>query len=152
MQCFRPQDASPFGINSVIQTGFDISPNISDPRTRDHLIVQQRQALAFYKTAMEVCKSTMGDALRYMGSSTIARDVDFITTVLEGHDALMYVSRCFILSKFPNTYSTVTFGESVMVLFLEATLLTCRFKSLKCWNIFLYFSVQVSRPCRSRSD
>lgn len=136
VRCFRPQDVSPFGINSVLQTGFDILPNISDPRARDHLIVQQRRALAFYKTAMEVCKSTMGDTLRYMGTSTIARDVDFITTVLEGHDALMYVSRCFIISDYFYTYSTVISGESVMVLFSGATLLICGFKRLKRGNKF----------------
>ncbi|GJJ11445.1 hypothetical protein Clacol_005678 [Clathrus columnatus] len=89
VKCFRPQDLSPFGVNSVWQTGFDTAPDVFDPRTREHLIIQQREANALSKTAMEVCKNTMGDTLRYMGTSTIARDVDFITTILEGQDALI---------------------------------------------------------------
>lgn len=31
----------------------------------------------------------MGDQLKYMGTSTVARDIDYITTLLEGQDALM---------------------------------------------------------------
>lgn len=31
----------------------------------------------------------MGDGLRYMGTSTVVRDIDFITKLLDGEDALM---------------------------------------------------------------
>ena len=34
----------------------------------------------------------MGEQLRYMGTSTVVRDIDFITTALEGPDALMYAA------------------------------------------------------------
>lgn len=56
---------------------------------RYHLIEQQRDADALWKAQFEICAQTMGDQLRYMGTSTVARDIDYITTLLEGQDALM---------------------------------------------------------------
>lgn len=41
------------------------------------------------KTQLQVCAETMGDTLGYMGTTTAARDVDYLTTHLEGKDALM---------------------------------------------------------------
>lgn len=56
---------------------------------RQTLVQQQREADALLKTQFEVCKKNMGDQLRYMGTATVVRDIDFITRKLEGEDALM---------------------------------------------------------------
>ena len=32
----------------------------------------------------------MGELIGFMGTTLVARDIDFITTLLEGEDALMY--------------------------------------------------------------
>ncbi|THG99485.1 hypothetical protein EW026_g2874 [Hermanssonia centrifuga] len=62
---------------------------MSRKESRKLLIAQQREADVLYKTQFEVCDKTMGDLLRYMGTSTVVRDIDFITTQLEGEDALI---------------------------------------------------------------
>lgn len=36
-----------------------------------------------------MCQETMGQTIAYMGTSSVVRDMDFITTALEGEDALM---------------------------------------------------------------
>lgn len=134
VHCLRPQDNVLFGINSILQTGFDVAPNISDPETRNHLIIQQREVNALYKTIMEVCKASLGNTIRYMGSSTIARDVDFITTVLEGDSALMYVRN-------PEEFyfliiSIEIIGESVMAQSLGVTLSICACNVLPVFKVY----------------
>ena len=41
----------------------------------------------------------MGDAIKYMGTSTVARDIDYLTTLLDGEDALMYVDTLISISR-----------------------------------------------------
>ena len=55
----------------------------------------------------------MGNQLKYMGTTTIVRDIDFITRTLEGEDALMYVhkSRKFCHATYPDGYRNFV-GES----------------------------------------
>jgi hypothetical protein len=72
-----------------LDRGFDVGPNLTDPLTRHRLIIQQEEAESLYKTQFELCGQTMGDSLKYMGTSAVSRDIDFITTALEGKDALM---------------------------------------------------------------
>lgn len=40
----------------------------------------------------ELCAENMGEELAYMGTQTVVRDIDFMTTVMDGEDALMSVS------------------------------------------------------------
>lgn len=49
----------------------------------------QKEADALLKVQFDVCKETMGDQLRYMGTATVVRDLDFMTRILYGEDALM---------------------------------------------------------------
>ncbi|PSR71557.1 hypothetical protein PHLCEN_2v12566 [Hermanssonia centrifuga] len=78
-----------FQKNTILARSYEIASNMSRKESRKLLIAQQREADALYKTQFEVCDKTMGDLLRYMGTSTVVRDIDFITTQLEGEDALM---------------------------------------------------------------
>ncbi|KAH9884113.1 TAP-like protein-domain-containing protein [Cubamyces lactineus] len=89
-QCFpTPEAHAAFIANTVLERGYDVGPNLTDPANRYHLIQLQRDANALWKTQFEICAETMGDTLRYMGTSTVARDVDFITSLLEGENALI---------------------------------------------------------------
>lgn len=64
---------------------------MTDPRTRDRLIEQYKEFLAMKESQAGLCAETMGDTLKYMGTTTVARDIDFMTTFFDGPDALMYV-------------------------------------------------------------
>ncbi|OCH85906.1 hypothetical protein OBBRIDRAFT_797713 [Obba rivulosa] len=89
-QCFPSRDAQrAFKSHTVLERGYDVGPNLTDPSNREHLIRLQREADALYKVQFEICKQKMGELLRYMGTSTVARDVDFISNALEGEDALI---------------------------------------------------------------
>ena len=91
-RCFpSPEARTAFIANTVLDRGYDVSPNLTDPDNRYHLIQTQRDADALYKTQFAICAQTMGDQLRYMGTSTVTRDIDFMTTLLDGKDALMCV-------------------------------------------------------------
>ena len=76
----------------MLDRGYDSSVNYTDPFNRHHLIETQRDANGLFKTQFAICAQTMGETLRYMGTSTVARDIDYITTLLDGEDALLYVS------------------------------------------------------------
>ncbi|OCH84673.1 hypothetical protein OBBRIDRAFT_763985 [Obba rivulosa] len=89
-QCFPSQaDYLAFKSHTVLERGYDVGPNLTVPGNREHLIALQREADALLKTQFEICGETMGEELRYMGTSTVVRDMDFITAVLEGDDALI---------------------------------------------------------------
>lgn len=75
----------------MLTRGYDLASNMSLKEARKFLIAQHKEAEALYKTQFDVCAKTMGDKLRYMGTSTVVRDIDYITTQLEGPDALMSV-------------------------------------------------------------
>ncbi|KAF8509524.1 hypothetical protein BU17DRAFT_56043 [Hysterangium stoloniferum] len=106
--CFGLDEYNQFTKHTVLDRGFDVGSNLSDPRTRDHLIFQQREADSLYKTEFDVCARTMGDTLKFMGSSTISRDVDFMTTVLGGEDALMQVTQLPLVNNYIGySYGTI---------------------------------------------
>lgn len=48
---------------------------------------QHRQLMSLQQTQFEKCKEAMGDDLRYMGTSTVVRDIEEMSRVLEGEDA-----------------------------------------------------------------
>ena len=91
-QCFPSREArAAFIANTVLGQGYDVGGDLSDPQNRFHLIAQQREAEALYKTQFAICGQNMGDALRYMGTTTVARDIDFLASRLDGPDSLMCV-------------------------------------------------------------
>ncbi|KAI0372414.1 hypothetical protein BV20DRAFT_1050746 [Pilatotrama ljubarskyi] len=89
-QCFpSPEAHAAFIANTVLERGYDVGPNLTDPLNRNHLVQLQRDADSLWQTQFEICAQTMGERLKYMGTSTVARDIDFITTLLDGEDALI---------------------------------------------------------------
>ncbi|KAI0827447.1 TAP-like protein-domain-containing protein [Trametes gibbosa] len=89
-QCFStPAAHAAFMTNTVLDRGYDVGPNLTDPFTRDHLIQQQRDADALLEAQFKICAKNMGDQLKYMGTTNVARDIAYITSLLEGEDALI---------------------------------------------------------------
>lgn len=90
VQCFpHPIEQQIFRANTVFEQGFSVSSNLSDPKTRDHLIEQQRQFLAMKKTQAELCAQSMAEVLPYMGTATVVRDIFLMTSKLDDEHALM---------------------------------------------------------------
>ena len=50
-----------------------------------------RDAHVLFKSLFAICAQTMGDLLKYAGTSTVVRDLDLLTTLIDGENALMYV-------------------------------------------------------------
>ncbi|KAJ6535074.1 hypothetical protein B0H19DRAFT_437616 [Mycena capillaripes] len=95
--CSRPQvacfnsasDFNFFVANTVLQQGFTVSSsrNLSDPAIEAQLVEQSREFLALKKSQAELCAKNMGDELRYMGTATVVRDMDFMARLFDGEDA-----------------------------------------------------------------
>jgi hypothetical protein len=81
-----------FYMNTMFERAYDV-PNIanaSDPANFPALVVQQRQFLAIKEAQARACQDNMDiDELRYMGTASVVRDMDFMTKVLDGADAKM---------------------------------------------------------------
>lgn len=73
----------------MLDWGFDVKNDVYAPDLRTSMLRQASEMEALTKAQFELCRNTMGDELRYMGTSTVARDIDFITTALEGEEALI---------------------------------------------------------------
>ncbi|KAJ6632281.1 hypothetical protein B0H10DRAFT_1937936 [Mycena sp. CBHHK59/15] len=90
VQCFDSvMDFNFFTTNTVLQQGFTVvsSANLSNPALEAQLVEQSRQFLALKKSQAELCAKNMGDELRYMGTATVVRDIDFMTKLFDGEDA-----------------------------------------------------------------
>ncbi|TBU37821.1 TAP-like protein-domain-containing protein [Dichomitus squalens] len=78
-----------FIANTVLDRGYDVSPNLTDPFNRYHLIETQRDANALYQAQFQVCAQTMGETIKYAGTTSVVRDIDYINTILEGNNSLI---------------------------------------------------------------
>ncbi|KAJ7723249.1 hypothetical protein B0H16DRAFT_1385505 [Mycena metata] len=90
VQCFNSSsDFNFFDANTVLQQGFTVasSRNLSNPTIEAQLVEQAREFMALKKSQAELCAKNMGDELKYMGTATVVRDMDFITKILDGEDA-----------------------------------------------------------------
>ncbi|KAK0230153.1 Alpha/Beta hydrolase protein [Armillaria fumosa] len=89
-KCFSSAlEAQLFAANTVIEQGITVSSisNLSSPFLRDQLVEQHKQFLALKKSQAESCGKHMGDELRYMGTATVVRDMDFMSEVFDGQGA-----------------------------------------------------------------
>jgi hypothetical protein len=78
--------------HSPFTQGYDIpnSANLSDAVNLHSLTVQARQFRAIKAAQALACADNMNvDDLRYMGSTTIVRDMAFMTALLDGPNAKM---------------------------------------------------------------
>ncbi|CAE7135424.1 unnamed protein product, partial [Rhizoctonia solani] len=71
-------------------TGKSVHVILRDPSAFHDIVVQQRQTLALFETQAKLCARNMpngGIEMKYMGTSSVARDIDFMATVLDGLNA-----------------------------------------------------------------
>lgn len=87
--------------NTVFELGFTQPPNTTvsfsntdalaaKRRAFDDIVAQQRQALTLFETQAKLCTKNMpngGVDLNYMGTTSVVRDIAFMTDVLDGKGA-----------------------------------------------------------------
>ncbi|KAI0079989.1 hypothetical protein K474DRAFT_1591034 [Panus rudis PR-1116 ss-1] len=81
---------SAFARNTVLRDSYNYASNLSLEEIKHQLVIQQRIANALLQTQFHRCAETMGDELRYMGTPTVVRDIDFMTSLLDGNEALIH--------------------------------------------------------------
>lgn len=60
----------------------------TDPGNLDSLIQAERQHISIFKAHGEACERNMDiNDLKFMGSITVARDIEFMSKVLDGDDS-----------------------------------------------------------------
>ncbi|KAJ7148751.1 TAP-like protein-domain-containing protein [Mycena crocata] len=79
-----------FQTNTVFETTFSVPPNPFSREGRAVLIEQQKEALALEETQGALCEETMGaEMLGFMSTTTTIYDMEEISRVLEGENALI---------------------------------------------------------------
>ncbi|KAJ7621033.1 TAP-like protein-domain-containing protein [Roridomyces roridus] len=79
-----------FKANTVFETTFSVPEDPFSPEGRAVLVEQQKEALALEDAQGALCGSTMGaEALGYMSTTTTIYDMEEISRVLVGEDALI---------------------------------------------------------------
>ena len=89
VNCHGSAAASAISLAGTIhEETFDVPPDpFSEAGTR-HLVAQQREAAGIMQVQAELCGKKVGaDVLKYMGTTTLIRDMERISAVLEGKDA-----------------------------------------------------------------
>ncbi|KAJ7434499.1 hypothetical protein B0H11DRAFT_2296253 [Mycena galericulata] len=91
VDCFgRAEKYERFKANTVFETTFSVPEDPFSPEGRAVLVEQQKQALALEEVQGAVCEETMGsEALGYMSTTTTIYDMEEISRVLVGEDALI---------------------------------------------------------------
>lgn len=89
VECFaskREQDV--FYINHDVDPLFQTG-NLSSPEGLADLRRQIEVAYAEQELRAELCHSRSGELLRHIGTATVVRDLEFMSSVLDGKDALV---------------------------------------------------------------
>jgi pimeloyl-ACP methyl ester carboxylesterase len=92
LACFPTyREAELFRHNNVLSQGFNLPPgDPAAPENRAIILAQMRDWLALQQAQSEMClNATDADDMPYMSTATVARDIDYMATVLDGKDALM---------------------------------------------------------------
>uniref|UniRef100_A0A0W0FJM3 AB hydrolase-1 domain-containing protein n=1 Tax=Moniliophthora roreri TaxID=221103 RepID=A0A0W0FJM3_MONRR len=75
--------------NTVVERGITV-PSIADLSSKDlheALLLQYEELLSLKRAQADMCREHMGEELAYMGSVTVARDIEYMSRILEGQDA-----------------------------------------------------------------
>ena len=81
-----------FKKGTILQDGTELPPDPWSRQGREHLADQARIQTALNKAKFERCAKQMGEELRHMSTSTVVRDIDFMSTVLDGaHGRINYI-------------------------------------------------------------
>lgn len=68
---------------------FDLPPDPFSVEGRLELIEQQREVIALWETEYSLCNEVMGRELPFMGTSQAAKDIERMSDVFGGKDALI---------------------------------------------------------------
>ncbi|KZT58682.1 hypothetical protein CALCODRAFT_230866 [Calocera cornea HHB12733] len=88
-QCLPVGQNSILKKHTVLEQGFDYSSTAPLPELRAGLLRQQKEMDALVETEYRMCGVRLGQTVRYMGTTTVIRDIAFITDVLEGKGSLI---------------------------------------------------------------
>ncbi|KAJ6629308.1 TAP-like protein-domain-containing protein [Mycena sp. CBHHK59/15] len=95
-----------FKTNTVFETTFSVPKDPFSAEGRAVLIEQQKEALALEQTQGAVCAQTVGaEALGYMSTTTTIYDMEEISRVMEGEDALINFVRFIPSRQFRTAYT-----------------------------------------------
>ncbi|EMD36744.1 hypothetical protein CERSUDRAFT_114655 [Gelatoporia subvermispora B] len=88
-ECFpTPADYLAFKAHTPLERGYDVHPNFT-ASNRAQLVRTQRELDALTEAQFAVCEKNMGHLLRYMGTASVVRDIDFMATAFGGEDVLI---------------------------------------------------------------
>jgi len=93
MSCFPSyREAQAFRHGTVLQQGFNLPPgDPSIPLNRAYILAQMRDWLALNRAQSKMClNAPEADDLPHMSTTTVARDIDYMSTALDDQDALIY--------------------------------------------------------------
>lgn len=76
-------------MGTMLERGFDLPPSPSSPEGYDAIVRQWAAWRALYAAQYQICGETLGEELKYMGTSTVVRDIDYMAKVFDGPDAPM---------------------------------------------------------------
>ncbi|KZS87452.1 alpha/beta-hydrolase [Sistotremastrum niveocremeum HHB9708] len=90
VRCHTPISKAFFQANTVLENGFSL-PQTNETRlfsseTREYYRKQTEEFLALKKAEADLCSEHVGEALRYMGTTFVARDIDFMKRLFHGDD------------------------------------------------------------------
>ncbi|KAG8880549.1 hypothetical protein FRB97_000719 [Tulasnella sp. 331] len=75
-------------LNTVAERTFSITSDPWSKEGRAVLVQQQREALAIWQMQATICNQTMGvDVLKYMGTTTLIKDMEYLKNAIDGLDA-----------------------------------------------------------------
>ncbi|KAJ7676392.1 hypothetical protein B0H17DRAFT_945422, partial [Mycena rosella] len=89
VRCFSSStDYNFFVANTALEQVFTVSSssNLSGSTVEAQLIEQSREFIVLKKSQAKLCAKNMGDDLRYMGTATVVRDIDFMAKIFDGED------------------------------------------------------------------
>ncbi|KAM0787663.1 hypothetical protein ACM66B_003726 [Microbotryomycetes sp. NB124-2] len=88
VECFDSARAyAQFKAGTVLERGFEVPPDPTSEEGRQVLLRQHQQLMALQQAEFAKCGEAMGDELKYMGTPTVVRDIEYMNTVLEGKHA-----------------------------------------------------------------
>ncbi|KAJ7187336.1 Alpha/Beta hydrolase protein [Mycena filopes] len=89
IRCFASQaEYDMFTASTVLERGFSVpsTSDLDDPAVEAQLVEQAREYLALQQVMAELCAKNMGDELRYVGTATVVRDLDFMARIFDGDE------------------------------------------------------------------
>jgi pimeloyl-ACP methyl ester carboxylesterase len=95
ISCFgRPSLYQLFKANTVLERGPELGSNMTDPVAQKQLLQYISELDVLVQSQYGLCSHSTANDLRYVGTTYVAKDIDYITTLLEGKDALLYAQSC----------------------------------------------------------